>query len=169
MRRLSRGMLAGLTILSLVGSGPVGAQGTVARDSAGTRRQQMEQQLRQGMWRIARRRVGLNDEQMRRLEETAARFDTRRRAILAEDRAQRQVLRAELQAGDAANQDRVAAALDRLLQIQRQRADLNAEEQHELSQFMTPVQRARYAALQEQVRRRADALRRARREGQPAR
>lgn len=141
----------------------VGAQG----EAGGPGRQLVERRLREGLWRIARDRVGLGDDQMQRLEGTAARFDPRRRALLADDRAQRRLLRDELMAGDGANQDRVASALDRLLLLQRQRADLNAEEQRALAEFMTPVQRARYVALQEQVRRRADALRRARRDSMP--
>jgi hypothetical protein len=58
-----------------------------------------------------------------------------------------------------ANQDRIGTALDRVLQLQRDRIDLQIEEQRELSTFMSPLQRARYAALQEQIRRRLEGLR----------
>src|SRR4051812_49850092 len=90
-------------------------------------RQRMEQQVRQGLWRIAKQRVGLSDDQMSRLEQSTTKFDVRRRAINLDDRSQRQLLRSELEAGDKANQERVAGALDRLLQLQRQRIDLLAE------------------------------------------
>ncbi|HET9683588.1 MAG TPA: hypothetical protein VFP15_05755, partial [Gemmatimonadaceae bacterium] len=70
-------------------------------------------------------------------------------------------------AGDRADQNRVAAALDQLLKLQRQRLDTQAEEQEELATFMSPLQRAKYAALQEQVRRRVEALRRARPDSSP--
>ena len=63
---------------------------------------------------------------------------------------------------DNANQDRIAAALDRMLQIQGQRHDLMVEEQKEFASFMTPLQRAKYLALQEQIRKRVEALRRQR-------
>jgi hypothetical protein len=46
------------------------------------------------------------------------------------------------------------------VQLQRQRVELFAQEQRDLAQFMTPLQRARYTALQEQVRRRVEQLRR---------
>jgi hypothetical protein len=46
--------------------------------------------------------------------------------------------------------------------VQRRRLDLAAEEQRELATIMTPVQRARYLALQETVRRRTDEMRRRR-------
>lgn len=125
-------------------------------------RQQLEQQLRRNLWRIAKARVGLSDDQMLKLAESSQRFDVRRRQLVRDEQAQRQMLRTEILADAKADQERVAAALDRLLQLQRARVDLQAEEQRELSKFMTPLQRAKYAALQEQVRRRMDALRRQR-------
>jgi len=143
----------------------------VAGDAAGDRRPQatapaqraqMEQRLRQGLWRIAKERVGLTDAQMTKLTEVNHRFDALRRTLNQDERTQRQTLRTEILAKDAANQDRIASAMDRLLQLQRQRLDIVAEEQKEFATFMTPLQRAEYAALQEQLRRRVDELRRAR-------
>jgi hypothetical protein len=103
---------------------------------------------------------------MSQLERTSRKYDERRRALAVDERAQRLTLRQELAAdakADAkADQDRVARALDRLHQLQRERVDLQIAEQREFATFMTPVQRARYAALQEQLRRRVDSLRRAR-------
>jgi hypothetical protein len=122
----------------------------------------MEQQLRRNLWQIAKERVGLSDAQMTQLERTSGKYDQRRRALAMEERTQRQVLRQELIADARADQERVAKSLDRLHQLQRERVDLQIEEQREFATFMTPVQRAKYAALQEQVRRRVDALRRAR-------
>jgi hypothetical protein len=152
-------------------AGPVAAQGRRGPPGAlqgaggapeGQRRLQLEQQLRRGLWRIAKERVGLTDDQMSKLEATSARFDERRRALVLDERAQRMTLRTEILADAKADQNRIAAALDRLLQLQRQRIDLQAEEQREFAGFMTPLQRARYAALQEQVRRRIEMLRRQR-------
>jgi hypothetical protein len=130
--------------------------------ASNARRQQLEQQLRQGLWRIAKQRIGFTDEQMTRLEETSKRYDARRRPLLMEERAQRLTLRQEILADGKADQDLVARALDRLIQLQRDRVELQAQEQKEFATFMTPMQRAQYAALQEEVRRRVDALRRQR-------
>jgi hypothetical protein len=124
-------------------------------------RRQLEQQIRRGFWRAAKDRIGFTDEQMQRLEQSSRKFDQRRRSLGDVERAQRLILREELVAPKG-NQERVAAALDRLHDLQRQRLDLQGEEQRELATFMTPIQRARYAALQEQVRRRVESLRRAR-------
>jgi hypothetical protein len=122
-------------------------------------RQQLETRLRQRLWTITKNRVGFSDEQMNRLAQTSRRFDTRRRELAIDERQQRQLLRREILSGSAADQAQVATALDRVLQIQRQRIDLQIEEQRAFAEFMTPVQRARYAALQEQLRRRAEKLR----------
>ncbi len=166
MRRLAR--LAVLMALPLTVSVAQAQRVPGAGRGAPPRRAQMEQQLRQNLWRITRQRVGLSDAQMTQLEQTSRRFDERRRALMVEERAQRLTLRRELLADAKADHARVAAALDRLQQLQRQRVDLQIEEQREFATFMTPVQRAKYAALQEQVRRRVDALRRQRPDSGPA-
>lgn len=126
------------------------------------RRQQMERQLRQRLWQVTKEQVGLTDAQMSKLGETTRRFDVKRRTLNQQERAERAALRQQILAGDRADQNRVSASLDRLIQLQRQRVDLQADEQRELAGYMTPVQRARFAALQEQVRRRVESLRRQR-------
>jgi hypothetical protein len=132
------------------------------------RRQQLERELRVRLWEIAKQRVGLTDDQMARLEQTSQRFDARRRPLVADERAQRTVLRREILANESADQNAIASALDRLHALQRARLDLQVEEQGELATFMTPIQRAKYLALQEQFRRRAEALRRKRAGSGPA-
>jgi hypothetical protein len=156
-----------LTLLALIVpliAGDAQAQGGARRQppagaEGGPRRQQLEERLRQQLWRVTKNRVGLTDEQMNRLAQTSRPFENQRRQLAAQERAERLSLRRELLAGANANQDRVAASLDRVLDIQRRRAQLQIDEQRALAAFMSPVQRAKYAALQEQLRRRADNLR----------
>jgi hypothetical protein len=126
------------------------------------RRQQLEARLRQGLWRITKNRVGLTDEQMTKLEQTARPFDVQRRQLAADERQARVALRREILAGPSGDQERIATSLDRVLDIQRRRAQLQIDEQRAIGAFMTPLQRAKYAALQEQLRRRAENLRRQR-------
>ena len=76
-----------------------------------------------------------------------------------QEREERLALRREILVGADADQQRIATALDRVLELQRRRAQLQIDEQRALGTFMTPLQRARYAALQEQIRRRAEKLR----------
>ena len=53
----------------------------------------------------------------------------------------------------------VSALVQRLIEIQKRRVALVELEQRDLATVMTPVQRARYLALQEQVRRRLEQMR----------
>jgi hypothetical protein len=122
-------------------------------------RQQLEQRFRKGMARVVQQRLQLTDQQMAKLAQANARYDARRRELNREERALRVALRSQLVAGDGANPERIASSLDRVLQIQRERIDLQIEEQRQLATFMSPLQRARYAALQEQVRRRLEGIR----------
>ena len=108
---------------------------------------------------MVKQRVGLTDDQMSKLARTSAGFDARRRDLVREERTKRVELRRLLQAGEGADQGRIGDALDRLLQLQRARIDLQIEEQRELATFMSPRQRARYVALQEQLRRRVENIR----------
>jgi Spy/CpxP family protein refolding chaperone len=98
---------------------------------------------------------------MRRLAQITPDFEQRRQSLFREERMARQTLRRELSA-DAADQSRVAAQIDQLFALQRRRLELAADEQRQLAAFMTPVQRARYLALQEHLRRRAEEMRRGR-------
>jgi Spy/CpxP family protein refolding chaperone len=116
--------------------------------------------------RLLRERVGLSDEQLRRLGPVNQRYDARRQALFREEREARQALRREL-SGEAADQNRVSGQIDQLFALQRRRLDLAAEEQRELAAFMTPSQRARYLALQEHLRRRTEDVRRRRGTGPP--
>ncbi len=152
-------ILALLAIVLAAAPGRAQGVGRVREPRAAAPRQQLESRLRQRLWNITKNRVGFTDEQMSRLAQTSRGFDDRRRRLAAEERQQRQLLRREILSGATANQSQVATALDRVLQIQRERIDLQIEEQHAFAEFMTPVQRARYAALQEQLRRRAERLR----------
>ena len=120
-----------------------------------------QDRVRERVGRLLRERVGLSEDQMRRLAPVSRNFESRRQTIFREERTTRQALRRELGA-ESADQARVAAHIDQLLTLQRRRLDLTAEEQRELAAFMTPVQRARYLALQEHLRRRAEEMRRRR-------
>ena len=131
------------------------------------RRQQLEARLRQGLWRVTKNRVGLTDDQMTKLAQTSRPYDAQRRELATQEREERLALRREILAGQDADQQRIGVALDRVLELQRRRAQLQIDEQRALGAFMTPLQRARYAALQEQLRRRAEKLR-GQRVGTPA-
>jgi Spy/CpxP family protein refolding chaperone len=113
---------------------------------------------RPGLERLARAiqtELRLSDAQAARLRGVSARYAERRQRLFGDERDARRTLRQELRAGDAANAGRVDAALGALIDAQRRRAALLGEEQRELAGFMSPVQRARFLALQERARRAA--------------
>lgn len=121
-------------------------------DSA--RRAQLEQRVRERTTAVLQQRLGLNAQQMQRLAPIRERNEQQRRTLLQAEREARAILRAELTAGDSANQARVGQQLDRLMTIQRDRLALVQQEQRALAEFLTPVQRARYQGLRESVGRR---------------
>jgi hypothetical protein len=135
-----------------------------ARQQAPT---EVRDRIRERFARLLRERVGLSDDQLRRLAPVSRGFEARRRTLFREERAARQALRRELSTASP-DQTRIAAHIDHLFALQRRRLDLAADEQRELATFMTPAKRAGYLALQEHLRRRADEMRR-RRSGAPPR
>ncbi|MEO8620458.1 MAG: hypothetical protein ABI625_05290 [bacterium] len=137
-------------------------RGKLAPDAPLSQRNQLlQQQIRRSLWRVAKLRIGFTDDQMLRIERTSQRFDQQRRMLAQTEVAQRRAMRAEI-LSDSANQGNIATALEQLHSVQQRRLDLQAEEQKEFASFMTPLQRAKFMALQEQVRRRLQDLTRAR-------
>jgi hypothetical protein len=144
-----------IAILGLL-MGLAAAPTVFAQGQPDGRRQALEQRFRQRAAAVVQRRLGLSDEQMRRLGQVNAEMEGQRRELHAQERGVRTGLRNELAFGDSANAERVSRYLDQLIDVQRRRIDLIAREQRALSAFMTPVQRARYLALQDQIRRRME-------------
>ena len=119
----------------------------------------LELQFRQQLAQVVKRRLNLNDGQMRQLGQTNDKFERERMRLLRDERRVRQALRAEVLAGDSADQTKVGSLIDEQLRIQRQRLDLTENEQKELAGFMTPLQRAQYFGIQDQLRRRMEEMR----------
>jgi hypothetical protein len=128
-----------------------------APDSAG--RARLEGDIRRGFARAVRERVGLSDAQMRQLGPLSQRHEQQRRRLQLEERNTRTSLRVAVRDYQPADSAKVGQLLQNLIDIQRRRVQLLESEQRDLSAIMTPVQRARYLALQEQVRRRLEQMR----------
>lgn len=116
----------------------------------------LERQVRQALARVVRQRLSLNDQQMQSLSRVDDKYDVQRRTLLRDERGARQGLKAAMAAspatGDsAARQARIAQYIDQLTQAKRRTADLVTGEQQELSSFLTPLQRAQYLVLKENV------------------
>ena len=125
----------------------------------GENRARIEADLRRGFSRAVREQLGLDDEEMRRLAVVTQRYAQERRTLHREEEGARDALR-RLTRDSAPDSAAVSAALRRWLDVQRKRVALLEGEQRELAVFLTPIQRAKFMALQEQVRRRVERRRR---------
>lgn len=121
-------------------------------------RQRLEGEIRRGFARAVRERVGLSEEQMRRLAPLTQQHEQQRRQLQQEERRTRIALQGELRSATP-DTARVAQLLDAMLGVQKRRMQMIEAEHRDLATVMTPVQRARYLALQEQVRRRIEQMR----------
>ena len=97
---------------------------------------------------------------MQQLIDVNRKFEGKRRELNMRERDARVSLRGEVERDRQADNPRVATALQEMLTIQKQRVALLEDEDKNLSEFLSPVQRAKYMALQEQLRRRVEAMRR---------
>lgn len=159
MNRPTMRALAGLLVALAWGAASAGAQ---AQGDSAAVRGHLEQRVRERVEAVVQRRLALTDEQLRQLRAVSAQYEPRRRALLVQERDARLVLRSEMPRGRTADQKRVADAVDALLGAQRARVELAEAEQRELAKFLEPTQRAGYLALQDQMRRRVEEMRRSR-------
>jgi hypothetical protein len=125
----------------------------------GGRREQLRMQIEQRFAQRVKVELGLSDQQLDRLR-VAVRADRDRRLHI-QDR-ERDLLRAmgeQMRPGVAANQDSLARLQDALAQNHVARAQLEQQEQRELSQFLTPVQRTRLLYMRQMLMRRIQTIR----------
>lgn len=122
-------------------------------------REQLEQRFRVRLANLLRTQLGLTDDGMRQLSDVNQRFDLQRRELNRREMMTRRTLREEVMKHDSADVPRVEHLLTEQFKIERERIDLTEAEQRELSKFLTPMQRARYLGVQEQIRREMDQIR----------
>ena len=172
MMRRSLTMLAMLLVAGTASAAAQQATEPAPDTAAGAEtpeRRQLEQQLRLRLGQVVRRQLQLTDDQYAQLQAVNRKYEAPRRSLNQRERYLRLSLRGELELGDKADQSKVAGYLDQLTDVQQSRLQLFREEQKDLSGFLTPVQRAKYAALQEQVRRRVTQMRQRQLQRQQAR
>lgn len=157
-------LLMPLTVRAQGDTGRRGNQGQGAmrgrqgRGQPGAPRARIQRQIREAFTRAVRTQVGLSDAQMRKLAPINRRYVVKRQTLQFEERSIRLALREQLMASTP-DQDSVAKLSRRLQDLPRERLDVNAAEEQELSAIMTPVQLARYRALEERVQRQMNAMR----------
>jgi len=122
-------------------------------------RAELEMQVRRNFGRIVRQGVGLSDVQMRRLVPVTQRYEQQRRQLQIQERDARTSLRAIVGGGQSGDSAQVSQLLQALIDVQKRRVQILEAEQRDLAMFMTPMQRARFMAAQEQFRRRVEQMR----------
>ncbi len=115
-------------------------------------RQEMEARLQAHIDSIVRVRLSLTDDQFKRLQDVATRMEKERRDLRMDDGRLRMEMRHALTASTI-DEDKVSELLAKMPQLERRRLGIMEREQRELSQFLTPSQRARYISLQDELRR----------------
>jgi Spy/CpxP family protein refolding chaperone len=113
----------------------------------------LEKRFQERLVEIVKQRLNLTDDQASRLRDVASKTEDERRALRRDELTSRFAMRQELLAGDKANEARVAELLEEMPKLERRRVELLEREQRELAKFLSPVQRARYFGLQEELRR----------------
>lgn len=157
MIKSMRGTLR-VTTLALALSGAAAYAQPVTAPITKANRPALDQQFRERVAKLTQDRIGLTDAQMARLKQSNAHFAPQLSQVAAQERETRRQLRQEMTSGGQPNQQHVSELLDASLRLQKQRITIVEAEQKDLARFMTPVQRARYIALQQQFRRRAQEL-----------
>jgi len=91
---------------------------------------------------------------MQTLQRVDQKYEQQRRGVLRDERDARLNLKAAMQDSTGhPDQDKIATYLDQLVHGQRRRAELLEAEQKELSNFLSPLQRAQYFSLKERLTR----------------
>jgi flagellar biosynthesis GTPase FlhF len=133
---------------------------------AAPKQQALQKAVRQRFAEVVKTRLSLSDDQAQKLDATDQRFQRQRNQIGQEERASRQALAAALaDSGSAQDQTKISQYMDQLVQAQHKRADLLEQEQKELGTFLTPVQRAKFLGLREQLNATVKQLRQENRRG----
>ena len=154
-----RALIAG-GVIALGAAAPLAAQR--AQPGSDTSNAALQARVRQRLATVVKQRLGLTDDQVRQLAAVNASYEGRRHDLVVREREARVLIRREIKRGTSADQKAVDGALSDLFRIQRTRIDLAEQEQRDLAKFMQPSQRAGYLALQEQLRRRVDQMRKRR-------
>lgn len=93
-----------------------------------------------------RQELGLTLEQTEQLRKVTSEFGARRRELSDEEQQLRRELASEIRSGEA-DQELVARLTDRLMKLRIVHAENDYAEMQAMTDFLTPVQRARFLAM----------------------
>jgi hypothetical protein len=107
----------------------------------------------------------LTPDQAAKLRASQERFGTQRRTLMRQQLERRRALDGQMQPGVAANADSVKRLMDGMQAGRAQMLKIEQDEDREMAGYLTPVQRARYQQMREQLMRRVTEMRAQRRGG----
>jgi periplasmic protein CpxP/Spy len=111
---------------------------------------------RQAIDKVIRNQLQPTDDQLARLRQVNQQFMPRRLELEREEKQVRIELRQAMLDSTKLNESRIGQLLDRMVSFPGRRAALMEEEQKALAQFLSPIQRAKFNAIQEQLQRRIE-------------
>ncbi len=124
---------------------------------------QLRQQIRERWNARVRQDLNLADDQAAKLQGTEQKFTQQRVGLAQRQRTVNEALRGQLQPGVAANSDSVRKLMEARDRNRAALAEIDRNENREVSGYLTPVQQARYQMMREQLRRRIQEIREQRR------
>ncbi len=127
------------------------APSLAAQDDYRPRREELRHRIEERFTEHAKERLGLTDDQVKRLGETSREFGGRRREIEARARTIREALSTQLRPGIAANRDSVTKLTDAALDLRIAYAETFRDEHRATSKFLDPVQRAQLFAMRDRL------------------
>jgi len=141
-----------------------GLQAQTPTDTSGdAEAEQLRQQIRERWNARVRQDLSLSDDQAAKLQGTEQKFMQQRVDLARRQRAINEALRGQLQPGVAANSDSVRKLMEARDRNRATLAEVERNENREVSGYLTPVQQARYQMMREQLRRRIQEIREQRR------
>ena len=123
------------------------------------RTEQLRHQVEGRFAERVREQLQLSDDQMNRLRGTARTYGARRRELAGREREIRTALAEQLRPGVAADQDSVSRLTDALVEIRDEQVHTLQDENREMAEYLTPVQRSQLFVMRERLIRRAREIR----------
>lgn len=125
-------------------------------------RRRLQQAIERRFAQVVRRQLGLSDDQMARLKVTEERFRPRRQALARRQALLRTALQAQMRPGQAADADSVRALLEGIQENREGLLQVDEQQDHEMLEYLTPVQLAQLKVLRERLMHRLQEVRRQR-------
>lgn len=143
MRFVMRGMM----VAALVGAPTV----LPAQGAPGERAEQLRERIERMFANRLRQDLGLGEAEAQQVGGVLAEWGDTRRQLEQEERTLRRALDGQLRPGVAANSDSLTRLIDRLLQNRVEYAESFQGEMRAMAPLLTPVQRAQFLRLRDQL------------------